>query len=488
MIPLGEWLPDLPARDNPGATEARNVTPEAWGYGPWRELGAVTDALSDRCLGAAAAKAPDGTVLTVAGTETRLYRLNSTSWSDVSKGATPTDYAAGTRWNFALFDDLFIGTNYEDAVQKWTLGSSSSFSDLGTNCPKARYAAVIGRFLFLANIDDSVDGEVPNRAAWAPINNPDGNWTPSQTTQADRQDIQTGGHITGIIGGDVGHIFLENAIYRVTYVGPPTIHEILPVAENQGCIAPGTIATDGRRCFFRGQNGFYMLDTDSSQIHPVGANKVDDWFLSEIGDINSTRISAAVSPEAKLYILSFPSGDSGEQPDRLLIYNWEVQRWSYAVAECDQVARILSAGYTLEQLDGISSSIDALPASLDSAQWKGGRIIFGGFTTANEFGAFGGDALDAVIETAEAQLADPHRALLKGVRPIADGATWTVQAGYRNLPTGDVEWTPVSSVNAMTGLAPFHNEARYHRARLNGTGEWNKAQGIDVEAASAGYL
>lgn len=488
MIPLGQWAPDLPARDNPGATVAKNVTPEVWGYGPWRALGAVTDALAARCIGAASAKAPDGAVLTVAGTTTRLYRLNSTSWSDVTKGATPVDYTAGTRWRFQQFDNLLIATNYADSVQVWTLGSSSAFSDLGTNCPKARYAAVVGRFLLLANIDDSVDGEVPNRVAWGPINDPTGDWTPSQTTQADRQDLQTGGHVTGLVGGDVGYVLCEDAIYRISYAGPPIIFEFDRISENQGCISPGTVATDGRRCFFRGQNGFYMLDMETSQIAPIGANKVDDWWLAEVSDVDSDRISAAVSPEAKLYIVSFPSGDNGEQPDRILIYNWEAQMWSYAVAECDQVVRVRSAGYTLEQLDNISSSIDALAASLDSNQWKGGDIIFGAFTTSFEFGAFGGDPLDAVIETAEAQLFDPQRALVHGVRPIVDGGTWTVQLGYRDLPTSSVTWGTAQSTNSMTGMANFHKEARYHRARLNGSGTWTKAQGIDVEAEPAGYV
>lgn len=488
MIPLGEFLPDHPARDNPGATEARNVTPEIWGYSPWRALGAVTDALPARCIGAASAKAPDGTVLTVAGTATRLYRLNSTTWSDVTKGATPVDYATGTRWRLQQFDDLLVATNYADAVQVWTLGSSSQFSDLGTNCPKARHAAVIGRFLMLGNIDDSVDGEVPNRVAWSPINDPTGDWAPSQSTQADRQDLQTGGPVTGLVGGDVGHVLCEDAIYRVSYAGPPIIFEFDRISENQGCVSPGTVAADGRRCFFRGQNGFYMLDLETSQIAPIGANKIDDWWLAEVSDVDSDRITAAVSPEAKLYIVSFPSGDNGEQPDRILIYNWEAQRWSYAIVECDQVVRLRSAGYTLEQLDDISSSIDALSASLDSAQWKGGDIVFGAFTTSFEFGAFGGTPLAAVVETAEAQLADPQRALLSGVRPIVDGGTWTVQIGTRDLPTATVSWSAVASTNGMTGLANFHKEARYHRARLTSSGTWEKAQGIDVEAEAAGYV
>ena len=38
MIPLGEWLPDQPALNNPGATVAKNVTPAARGYRAVKDL------------------------------------------------------------------------------------------------------------------------------------------------------------------------------------------------------------------------------------------------------------------------------------------------------------------------------------------------------------------------------------------------------------------------------------------------------------------
>jgi hypothetical protein len=36
------------------------------------------------------------------------------------------------------------------------------------------------------------------------------------------------------------------------------------------------------------------------------------------------------------------------------------------------------------------------------------------------------------------------------------------------------------------GFAPFRSSGRYHRLRMNLTGNWSTAQGIDVEARGIG--
>ena len=50
-MPAAEWLPDLPAHDNPGATEALNLLPRTGrSYGPLSGLTAYsTTALGARC-------------------------------------------------------------------------------------------------------------------------------------------------------------------------------------------------------------------------------------------------------------------------------------------------------------------------------------------------------------------------------------------------------------------------------------------------------
>ena len=73
------------------------------------------------------------------------------------------------------------------------------------------------------------------------------------------------------------------------------------------------------------------------------------------------------------------------------------------------------------------------------------------------------------------------------MRPVVDGAA-TVALGTRDLPAGATIWTAPQATNVKTGMANFHKEARYHKARLNVTGEWTRAQGVDVDAEGAGWL
>ena len=121
-----------------------------------------------------------------------------------------------------------------------------------------------------------------------------------------------------------------------------------------------------------------------------------------------------------------------------------------------------------------------MPASLDSRDYIGGAQIFGGFGTDHKLGRFDGTNVAAVIETAEFKRPDGRRTYISGVRPFVDG-TATVQVGYRSLPTDMVTWSDAASTESDTGIAPFHIDTRYARARVNmaaGVG-WTKAQGID---------
>ena len=48
---FGEWLPDQPDLDNPGATIAKNVLPYVQTYGSFKSLQSFSTALSGACTG-----------------------------------------------------------------------------------------------------------------------------------------------------------------------------------------------------------------------------------------------------------------------------------------------------------------------------------------------------------------------------------------------------------------------------------------------------
>ena len=107
MIPFGEWLPDQSDLQNPGATVATNVIPAARGYRPFAGLTELSAAATDRLRGIYATKASDGTVLTFAGDQGKLYKLDNSDFSldSVASGFTMT---SDMNWDFVRFGDEVI--------------------------------------------------------------------------------------------------------------------------------------------------------------------------------------------------------------------------------------------------------------------------------------------------------------------------------------------------------------------------------------------
>src|SRR3546814_749075 len=153
IIPAGEWLPDLPPIENPGALTALNVVPKTLrSYGPWKQPAILSSsALDTRPLGAFSGTAYSGGVFTFAGDAAKLYRYSAGAFADVSKSAgyaTAANYSdtVSVGWHFTQLNNICLATNYSDAIQAWTMGTSSVFADLAATAPKGKYlAGEIGR-------------------------------------------------------------------------------------------------------------------------------------------------------------------------------------------------------------------------------------------------------------------------------------------------------------------------------------------------------
>ena len=496
MLQFGDFLPDLAADGNPGLTVARNVLPRSpSSYGPMAGLSAYSSALTARCQGAISVTDNSGNANVFAGDVSKLYRLvsGSTSFSDVSKVG---GYACGSDqlWSFVVFGNRVIAMNVTDPIQSFVMGTSALFADLAAAAPKARYAAVVRDFVVFANIVDAVDGSQPQRVHWPAIDDPT-NWptigsASAAAVQSDRQDLLgDGGWNQGIVGGlgtADGAIIQEHAVWRMTYVGPKIIFAFDRVEGARGSPAPGSIVQLGALCYYLGEDGFYAFDGSNSRA--IGAQKVDKYFFADVDTSYLYRVTAAIDPLSKLVFWSYPgAGSSGGTPNKMLIYNWSLDRWSQAEVDCEMLARSLTFGYTLDGLDAISSSLDALPASLDSRLWTGGRLLLGAFDTAHKLATFTGANLEALIETGEFN-GDGSRVFVTGLRPRVDGGTVTAAVGYRDTQDGALTYTTESSPNAATGICPQRISARYARARVKvaAGGTWNHVRGVDPTMRVAG--
>ena len=106
--------------------------------------------------------------------------------------------------------------------------------------------------------------------------------------------------------------------------------------------------------------------------------------------------------------------------DTLLVYDYVLNRASVVSLAGEYLASLARPGLTLENLDSISGSLDALPFSLDdvsTAALSKLSAIDGG----HKLGFPTGDNLEAVIDTAE-QAINGRRVRVKGLRPITDAA------------------------------------------------------------------
>lgn len=475
-LDLGEWLPDLPPSGNPGALEAKNVIAEKASYRALKGLASYTGALSAKCLGAGYVKSEAGTVFNFAGDASALYSLSGTTWNDVSKLG---GYSASS-WEFARFGTRMLAVDKGDVPQYFDPGVSSLFADLPGSPPQAARIGVVRDFVVLGDLSSN-----SRSVQWSGFNNSE-IWD-NLPAQADSQELFNGGAVQQIVGGEYGVIFKEHSIYRMDYAGPPVIFSFAEVESNRGTPSPGSVMRQGNTIFYLGHDGFYAFNGQSSE--PIGTNRVNRWFEGQIDPAAYSEVRSAIDRRNRLAVWAFRAGSGAAQNDRLLIYNWGANRWSYGEVDTEILADLLSSGFTLDGLDApLPGGIDADSIPVESAQYVGGNLSFVAFDSSHRAATFNGAALDAVVDTKE--VSDPGGAQLRinAVRPLvsANGATVGVQIGKRNqLQAGYQSYGAAYTLDA-SGKANTRETGRYLRARLNISGDFDHAIGVDLTARKAG--
>jgi hypothetical protein len=481
-VPFGEFLPDLGSQSNPGSLVATNVIPAVDGYRQLLGLTTFTNALGAYCRGAIAVKGSDGSVYNYAGDATKLYLLTSATWSDASRlagGAYTT--TTSNRWEFAKYGEQVIATNLDDAPQAITLGGTN-FAALSGSPPKAKSVAVVRDFVVLGHINDGAAKKTT--VAWSGFGD-ETQWGSNPLTQADQQEISDNlGVIVKVVGGAYGLVFFERGIVRMDYEGPPTIFRFSTIERRIGAVSAGAVADAGGLVYYLADDGVYVCNGQS--IENIGSQKVNQYLARDIDGAYLYRITSAVDYKNSVVMWAYPgNGNADGQPNKLLIYHWPTGRFSTGEVAVNALYAYLSPGFTLEGLDDISASLDALPASLDDPSFQGGRLAFAGFDTAHKTGTFSGDALTATIETTEI---DEGMAYMSEARPVIDGqaTTVTAQHGHRYSLRDAVTYEAAESESSI-GIFEFHKEDRYHRLRVSIAGGFESASGVEVLMRKAGY-
>jgi hypothetical protein len=464
-IQFEEWLPDQPSITS--LRDAKNVYPTSVGYAPFANSVDFSGNASENLNSVFGSKYGDEVAI-FAGGGTKLFKLDATDLSldDVSK----VGGYSGNTWNFVQFGKVVICANNQDKLQAWTIGASSAFADLNANAPTAKYVTVVRDFVVTANLDA---GTNTNKVQWSDISD-ETNWVSGTTSQSDYQIIPDGGDITGITGGEIGLIFLERSIVRMSYAGSPLFFQFDTISRGLGCLEGNSIAQYGATTFFLSADGFYKCDGQT--VTGIGTEKVDRYFFNDADLTDLDTISASVDPIKKLVVWNYGNVDGGRS---ILIYNWQLNKWSRANTDSTGVGSITTTGETLESLEFSLgyTTLESIPASLDDRLWVGGKFLFAGFKDA-KITTFTGSAYNSELITPDIEVGYNSVATL--VRPQIDNGTADVAVASRRELNDNIQFgTAVTT--SQEGRSSVRSAGRYHRFSISPTGNWTNATSIDVD-------
>ncbi|HEX5509828.1 MAG TPA: hypothetical protein VFX37_15110 [Pseudolabrys sp.] len=367
LIRFADYRADVSDYLSTSSRNVLNVVPQGDGYGPFPAFASYTQALPAACRGAFYALKSDGSVITFAGTSTKLYQLDNSSysWTDVSSSADGYSALSATaNWQFAQCGNLVFATQANAVLQVFDLSSDTAFSDALGSPPQAAYISVVGPFLVLSGLLSQ-----PYRIQWSGLNtfNSSTAWT-SGDAFSDFQDFPDGGIVRGIAGGtQAGIIFQDQVLRQMAYVpGSPIVFQIDKVTDGLGIFAPYSIVKAGGLIFFFANQGFYKIAPGLAP-EPIGRERVDRTFLANLDRGNLQLFTGAADPRATRIYWAYKSsaGDTGAY-DKLLGYDYLLDRFFPVQASGQSLLGVSQSGITLEQLDAIAPTPLTITGAADN--------------------------------------------------------------------------------------------------------------------------
>ena len=151
------------------------------------------------------------------------------------------------------------------------------------------------------------------------------NWTPSVSSTSGELQLIEGTRIEGAIRGrNAIHVFTDNGMYALQFVGPPFIFSLTLLGSNCGAIGPhAAVAVDGAS-FWMGENNFYAFD---GRVRKLDCT-VRRFVYDNINLVNKDKIFAAINSEFHEIVWLYPSGESSE-PNAYVAYNYMEDVWTY---------------------------------------------------------------------------------------------------------------------------------------------------------------
>lgn len=480
IIPFGPFEPDKSPFESTVSQNVVNALPVANGWGPMPGLSVISQALPSPCRGAVYVRTSAGTYSIIAGTETGLYRLNTTdySWTDISGPSAPYSVPLQDSWTFTRFGDKLIAHNIIDPIQVYDIDSIGSFSDLGGSPPRAKYSWVSGDFLVLGYLEGTAGQK---KVQWSGINDIE-HWIPLKKS-SDFQELPEGDEVMGGFGEQGGFSVIQRSAMQYFPFAPGSGFTFTRSVLNpkQGTIAPRSIVSIGPGLFFYlSEDGFF----GGVDRKPIGAERVDRWFLENVDTAYLGDVQGAADPFEKIVWWKFRLADGS---GRRLGYDWQLDRWCTTDLNVGEMMSLATPDLAWDGLVTLYGSIDEVTAPFDSRLFSGGRPTFATFTSDDKLAYFSGDNLAATIDTALLEMDGMARSFVNGARVQTDSTDFTLMDGTADYHGAAVSWSLPGAIN-RAGLVPLRSDGRLHKFRFQTPvgSDWTIVSTVNANAQLSG--
>lgn len=480
IIPFPAFEPDKSPYDVASSNNVVNAMPVANGWGPMPGLNEVTEALPGECKGGVYVRTSTGSFRIIAGTDSGLYELNTSTmaWTDISGPSGPYSVALQDFWTFTRFGDKLVAHQISDPIQVYDIEIGGNFADLAGSPPNAKYSWVAGDFLVIAYLS-TASGEKTVR--WSGLNDIE-HWTIGKKG-SDVQELPEGDEIMGGFGETGGFSVIQRSGMQYFPFAPSSGFTFTRTVVNpkQGTVAPRSIVSIGPgRFFYLSEDGFF----GGVNREPIGAERVDRWFLSQIDQTYLADVQGAADPFEKIVWWRYrtPTGAYNR-----LGYDWQLNRWCTTDLQVGEMMALATPAITWDGLDFFYAAIEDADNPFDSRLFSGGRPTFATFTTDNKLAYFSGPNLQATLDTAEVEIDGMTRAFVNGARVITDATDFTLQDGVQGFHGDTITWSTANTAN-RAGLVPFRSDGRLHKFRLTiaQAAVWSIVSAANVNATQSG--
>lgn len=395
-----------------------------------------------------------------------IYRHDGGTESDITR--TSGAYAAGSKpkWTGGVFQGILVLNNdaWADYPQSWD--GTANMEDL-PNWPANTYARILrpfDSFLIAIGIQDS-GNDYDYLIMWSDAASPGSvpsSWSPAADNFAgDSPKLAATGDlpVDAFPLGNILFIYKEDTIYKMQYVGRPTVFQIRPAFGNFGLLSKNGVVAFKNQHLVLSKNDIIIHNGQS--WNSVASRKVRRNIFSVMDNSNyDTSFAVLNHPYSEVWICYPEQGES--YPSVAAIWNYETDTWSFRElpgVRCATPGLDTSAasGTTFDAVSGTfddqTGIFDELPYNPAESQLILGSSANSKLYRADITNQFDGTNFKTQLERLALPVAGTDRhgqvkvdlnsyKMFNRIRPKMSGIGATVKwyFGVQDTPNGTVSW------------------------------------------------